>query len=504
LAILEDALQAVADDVIPGDIIFKLYDTYGFPVDLTNDIARERGLTLDSEGYEAAMATQRQRSQDHAGFKVDYSQSVSIGGETDFLGYDVDEADGTVLAILVDGESVDALCTDQTGVVILDCTPFYGESGGQVGDCGHLSSATATADVTDTTKAQGHHLHHLTVTHGELTVGDRVHANIDADLRNRTRLNHSATHLLHEALRRELGDHILQKGSLVDSQRLRFDFSHGEPLSNEVLGRVTQVVNEQIRNNAGVSTDLMSMDAAVEAGAMALFGEKYGEEVRVLTMGSENFSVELCGGTHVSRTGDIGLFWITSESGVASGVRRIEAVTGDAALAAFASLSAQMQQVCSVLKAAPDTLATKVESLRVEVRDLEKEAVRLRQKLATSSGGDLTQDAVEVGGIKVLAAQLEGATVATLRDTLDQCKNKLGTGVILLAAVEDGKITLVAGVTPDAIDRVKAGDVIKHFANLLGGKGGGRPDMAQGGGSDVAALPDVLASFPAWIATQLG
>jgi alanyl-tRNA synthetase len=504
MAILEDALRAVADDVIPGDVIFKLYDTYGFPVDLTNDIARERGLTLDSEGYEAAMATQRQRSQDHAGFKVDYSQSVSIDGETDFLGYEVDEADGTVLAILVDGESVDALDTDQRGVVILDCTPFYGESGGQVGDCGHLSSATATADVTDTTKAQGHHLHHLTVTDGTLTVGDRVHANIDADLRNRTRLNHSATHLLHEALRRELGDHILQKGSLVDSQRLRFDFSHKESLSSEVLSRVTQVVNEQIRKNAGVSTDIMSMDEAVEAGAMALFGEKYGEEVRVLTMGSENFSVELCGGTHVSRTGDIGLFWITSESGVASGVRRIEAVTGDAALAAFASLSAQMQQVCSVLKTAPDTLATKVEGLRVEVRDLEREAARLRQKLATSSGGDLTQDAVEVGGIKVLAAQLEGATVATLRDTLDQCKNKLGTGVILLAAVEDGKITLVAGVTPDAIDRIKAGDVIKHFANQLGGKGGGRPDMAQGGGSDVAGLPDVLASFPEWIATQLG
>ncbi|MBT7313860.1 MAG: alanine--tRNA ligase, partial [Halieaceae bacterium] len=409
MAILEDALRAVADDVIPGDVIFKLYDTYGFPVDLTNDIARERGLTLDSEGYEAAMATQRQRSQDHAGFKVDYSQSVSIGGETNFLGYEVDEADGTVLAILIDGESVDALGTDQTGVVILDSTPFYGESGGQVGDCGHLSSATATAEVTDTTKAQGHHLHHLTVTHGTLTVGDPVHANIDADLRNRTRLNHSATHLLHEALRRELGDHILQKGSLVDSQRLRFDFSHGEPVSSEVLATVTQVVNEQIRKNAAVSTDIMSMDAAVKAGAMALFGEKYGDEVRVLTMGSENFSVELCGGTHVSRTGDIGLFWITSESGVASGVRRIEAVTGGAALAAFASLSTQMQQVCSVLKAVPDTLATKVESLRSELRDLEKEAARLRQKLATSSGGDLTQDAVEVSGIKVLAAQLEGA-----------------------------------------------------------------------------------------------
>ena len=503
MAILEDALRAVADDVIPGDVIFKLYDTYGFPVDLTNDIARERGLTLDSEGYEAAMATQRQRSQDHAGFKVDYSQSVSIGGETNFLGYEVDEADGSVLAILIGGESVDALGTDQTGVVILDCTPFYGESGGQVGDCGHLSSATATAEVTDTTKAQGHHLHHLTVTHGTLTVGDQVHANIDAGLRNRTRLNHSATHLLHEALRRELGDHILQKGSLVDSQRLRFDFSHGEPVSSEVLAQVTQVVNEQIRKNAAVSTDIMSMDAAVEAGAMALFGEKYGDQVRVLTMGSDNFSVELCGGTHVSRTGDIGLFWITSESGVASGVRRIEAVTGGAALAAFASLSTQMQQVCSVLKAVPDTLATKVESLRAEVRDLEKEAARLRQKLATSSGGDLTQDAVEVSGIKVLAAQLEGATVATLRDTLDQCKNKLGTGVILLAAVEDGKITLVAGVTPDATDRIKAGDVIKHFANQLGGKGGGRPDMAQGGGSDVGALPDVLASLPAWIATQL-
>jgi alanyl-tRNA synthetase len=504
MAILEDALRAVADDVIPGDVIFKLYDTYGFPVDLTNDIARERGLSLDTEGYEAAMATQRQRSQDHAGFKVDYNQSVSIGGETTFLGYEVDEAEGTVLAIVVDGESVDALGTDQTGVVILDSTPFYGESGGQVGDCGHLSSANATAEVTDTTKAQGHHLHHLTVTRGTLTVGDQVQASIDADLRNRTRLNHSATHLLHEALRRELGDHILQKGSLVDSQRLRFDFSHGEPVSSEMLATVTQVVNEQIRKNAAVSTDIMSMDAAVEAGAMALFGEKYGDEVRVLTMGSDSFSVELCGGTHVSRTGDIGLFWITSESGVASGVRRIEAVTGDAALAAFAALSTQMQQVCSVLKAAPDNLTTKVESLRAEVRDLEKEAARLRQKLATSSGGDLTQDAAEVGGIKVLAAQLEGATVATLRDTLDQCKNKLGTGVILLAAVEDGKITLVAGVTSDATDRIKAGDVIKHFANQLGGKGGGRPDMAQGGGSDVAALPDVLASFPAWIATQLG
>ncbi len=504
MAILEEALEGIHNDTIPGDIIFKLYDTYGFPVDLTNDIARERGLSLDLEGYEAAMAAQRQRSQDHAGFKVDYSQSLSVEGETEFLGYESDRAEAVIKAILVDGVSVDALEADQSGVVILDRTPFYGESGGQVGDCGRLTAGSASADVTDTTKAQGHHLHHVTVTSGALSQGDQVDAQIDSALRNRTRLNHSATHLLHEALRRELGDHILQKGSLVDSQRLRFDFSHSEPVPAESLARVTAVVNEQIRANEGVSTELMSMDQAVEAGAMALFGEKYGDEVRVLTMGADRFSVELCGGTHVARTGDIGLFLITAESGVASGVRRIEAVTGEAALAHVASLTEDMQSVCGALKATPDTAAAKVDALRAEVRELEKESARLRQKLATSAGGDLTEDAVDVGGVKVLAAQVEGATSSTLRDTLDQCKNKLGTGVILLAAVEDGKIALVAGVTPDTTDRVKAGDIIKQFAGQLGGKGGGRPDMAQGGGSDVAALPGVLASLPEWVANQLG
>jgi alanyl-tRNA synthetase len=485
-------------------VIFKLYDTFGFPVDLTNDIARERGLSLDIEGYEAAMASQRQRSQDHAGFKVDYSQSITLEGETDFLGYETDQAEGAVLAILVDGVEQGSLEADQSGVVILDRTPFYGESGGQVGDCGRLAAADGAADVTDTTKAQGHHLHHVTVTAGSIRVGDRVDSQIDATLRNRTRLNHSATHLLHEALRRELGDHILQKGSLVDSQRLRFDFSHGEPVSAETLASITAMVNDQVRANAEVSTQLMSMDDAIAAGAMALFGEKYGDEVRVLTMGADRFSVELCGGTHVSRTGDIGLFWITGEAGVASGVRRIEAVTGEAALTHVATMSQTMQSVCGALKATPETAPGKVEALRAEVRDLEKESARLRQKLATSTGGDLTQDAVEVAGIKVLAAQIEGATASTLRDTLDQCKNKLGTGVILLAAVDEGKIALVAGVTSDTTDRVKAGDVIKHFAGELGGKGGGRPDMAQGGGSDVAALPAVLASVPQWIATQLG
>ena len=504
MAILEEALAGISDTVIPGAVIFKLYDTYGFPVDLTNDIARERGLSLDLEGYEEAMAAQRQRSQDHAGFKVDYSQTLNVEGETEFLGYETDQAAGAVVAILVDGVSVKCLEADQSGVVILDRTPFYGESGGQVGDCGQLVAAGTTVDVTDTTKSQGHHLHHVTVTSGSLKVGDEVDARIDATVRNRTRLNHSATHLLHEALRRELGDHILQKGSLVDSQRLRFDFSHGEPVSAQALAKITDMVNEQVRANAAVTTELMNMEAAIEAGAMALFGEKYGEEVRVLTMGADRFSVELCGGTHVERTGDIGLFWITGESGIASGVRRIEALTGEAALAHVSRLSFDMQSVCGALKASPETALSKVEALRSELRDLEKESTRLRQKLATSAGGDLTQSAVEIAGIKVLAAQVDGATAASLRDTLDQCKNKLGSGVILLAAVEEGKIALVAGVTPDATDRVKAGDVIKHFAGLLGGKGGGRPDMAQGGGSDVAALPSVLATLPEWVSTQLG
>jgi alanyl-tRNA synthetase len=504
MAILEEALEQIADQTIPGDVIFKLYDTYGFPVDLTNDIARERGLSLDIEGYEAAMDSQRQRSQDHAGFKVDYNQSITLEGETHFLGYEDDQAEGTVLAILVDGVEQTSLQADQSGVVILDRTPFYGESGGQVGDGGRLTAADGAGDVTDTTKAQGHHLHHVTATVGSIKVGDTVDAQIDSTLRDRTRLNHSATHLLHEALRRQLGDHILQKGSLVDSQRLRFDFSHGEPLPAETLASITSMVNDQVRANAEVSTELMSMDDAIAAGAMALFGEKYGDEVRVLTMGDDRFSVELCGGTHVSRTGDIGLFWITGEAGVASGVRRIEAVTGEAALAHVATMSQTMQSVCGALKATPETASGKVEALRAEVRDLEKESARLRQKLATSTGGDLTQDAVEVKGIKVLAAQIEGATASTLRDTLDQCKNKLGTGVILLAALEEGKIALVAGVTSDTTDRIKAGDVIKHFAGELGGKGGGRPDMAQGGGSDVAALPTVLASLPEWVAAQLG
>ncbi len=503
MAILNDALAGLDGTVIPGDVVFKLYDTYGFPVDLTNDIARERDLTLDLDGYEAAMAEQRQRSQEGGSFKVDYNASLQLDGETTFLGYESTEATGTVVAVLRDNEPVEQLAADESGVVVLDQTPFYGESGGQVGDCGYLRAEGVVLEVRDTTKAQGHHLHHVRVTEGAIKVGDSVLADVDAALRSRIRLNHSATHLMHAALRKVLGEHVTQKGSLVDGERLRFDFSHGEALTSDDLIAITRMVNEQIRANTPVTTENMSMDDAVAAGAMALFGEKYGDEVRVLTMGVDRFSVELCGGTHVARTGDIGLFLTTSESGVASGVRRIEAITGEAALEYAREAFQTVHDVQGVVKATPSNVVEKVAALRDEARGLEKEVARLKQKLATSSGGDLTSNAVAVGDIKVLAARLDGADVPTLRDTLDQCKNKLGSAVVLLAAADGDKISLVSGVTKDLTDKVKAGDLMREYATRLGGKGGGRPDMAQGGGSDVAALNDALASLAAWVEAQV-
>ena len=503
MAILDETLGELKGSVIPGEVIFRLYDTYGFPVDLTNDIARERDLTLDLDGYESEMEQQRRRSQEGGSFKVDYSAVVALDGETVFLGYETTSAQAHIVALLHDGEKVERLTDGQEGIVVLDQTPFYGESGGQVGDCGFFSCDSNRADVRDTTKSQGHHLHHVRVTAGVLTVGQAVSANVDPSVRQRIRLNHSATHLLHEALRRVLGAHVAQKGSLVDSERLRFDFSHGEAVSAEQLARITAMVNDEIRSNTPAQTQVMSMDDAVAAGATALFGEKYGDEVRVLSMGTEGFSVELCGGTHVERTGDIGLMLITAESGVASGVRRIEAVTGELALDLVKQSQIQLNDVCFELKANPQNLIEKAGSLRAELKGLEKEIARLKQKLATSSGGDLTANAVNVSGINVLAAHLEGADVGTLRDTLDQCKNKLGTSAILLAAVEGDKISLVAGVSKDATDRIRAGDIIKEFAGRLGGKGGGRPDMAQGGGNDVAGLTAAVAAFPGWVAENL-
>jgi len=503
MQILEEALSGLQGSEIPGELVFKLYDTYGFPTDLTNDIARERGLSLDMAGYDAAMARQRTRSQESGSFKVDYSSVLTLEGSTQFTGYDSVTGQGRVTALLRDGEQVDSLETDESGVVVLDSTPFYGESGGQVGDCGRLSGPGVRLDVVDTTKTSGHHLHHVKVLQGPVRVGDMVEAQVDDTLRQRIRRNHSATHLLHAALRRVLGEHVTQKGSLVDSERLRFDFSHPQAVSAAELKTIEQLVNAQIRANTAVSTRLMSMEDAVAAGAMALFGEKYGDEVRVLAMGEDDFSVELCGGIHVDRTGDIGLLRVTGESGVASGVRRVEAVTGSAALALFDAVEQRLAAVCEVVKGNPDNVADKVAALRGENRELEKEIGRLKQKLASSAGGDLTAGAVEVAGIRVLAANVEGADAKSLRDTLDQCKNKLGSGVILLAAVTDDKVALAAGVTPDLTGRVKAGDLMREFAQRLGGKGGGRPDMAQGGGSDVAALPAVLKDVPAWVESVL-
>jgi alanyl-tRNA synthetase len=503
MQILEDALAGLKGSVIPGELVFKLYDTYGFPTDLTNDIARERKLTLDMAGYDAAMAAQRARSQEGGSFKVDYNDVLKLEGSTAFTGYDSLAGEGVVTALLRDGAEVDALAADESGVLVLDRTPFYGESGGQVGDTGYLGAKNLRLEVVNTTKGSDQHLHHVKVLEGSVKRGDKLFAQVDASVRQRTRLNHSATHLLHAALRRVLGEHVQQKGSLVDSQRLRFDFSQPEAIGAEQLKAIEAMVNEQIRANTAVQTRLMSMDDAVASGAMALFGEKYGEEVRVLSMGEDDFSVELCGGTHAERTGDIGLLRIVSESGVASGVRRIEAVTGSGALALVDHQEEQLAAVCELVKGNTENVAAKVAALRSDNRELEKEIARLKQKLASSAGSDLTAGVVDVQGIKVLAANVDGADAKSLRDTLDQCKSKLGSAVILLSAVTGDTIVLTAGVTKDLTDRVKAGDLMREFAGRLGGKGGGKPDMAQGGGTDVRALPEVLKAVPDWVSSQL-
>ncbi len=502
MAILEEALADLDGSVIPGEVVFRLYDTYGFPVDLTNDIARERELSLDMDGYEVAMEEQRKRSQDAGSFAIDYNDVLKLDGHTEFTGYQGTEGSGTVTAILKGGEMVDTASTGDEAVLVLDRTPFYGESGGQVGDSGYLGSGDSRFEVRDTTKGSDQHLHHGVMLSGSISVGDTLEATVDAGVRQATALNHSATHLLHAALRNVLGDHVQQKGSLVDSQRLRFDFSHPQAVTREELKAIEDMVNEQIRANSEVTTRLMGMDAAMEAGALALFGEKYGEEVRVLNMGGD-FSVELCGGTHVDRTGDIGLMRITSESGISAGVRRLEAVTGAQAIDAFDVAEDKLAQIGELVKGDTGNVVDKVGALRAANRELEKEIKQLKQKLASSAGGDLASQAVEVNGAKVLAASLDGADPKSLRDTVDQLKNKLGSGVILLAAVDGDKIALTAGVTRDLTDKVRAGDLMREFAGRLGGKGGGRPDMAQGGGSDVGALAATLAAVPEWVQDQL-
>ncbi|RTZ77203.1 MAG: alanine--tRNA ligase, partial [Gammaproteobacteria bacterium] len=462
MKILEEAIEHLEGDTIPGELVFKLYDTYGFPADLTADIARERGLHIDEVGFEREMNAQRERARAASQFGVDQQAQVAVEGETDFTGYERLSDEATIIGLFRDGESVDSLKKGEQGMVVLDKTPFYAESGGQVGDRGELSvlGDDGRFQVEDTRKQGGSVFGHIgRVTQGRLRVGDAVLAQVDAANRRAIALNHSATHLLHAALRRVLGDHVQQKGSLVEAERLRFDFSHFEPLTREQLNAIERLVNEQIRNNYVVETRIMALEDAKQAGAMALFGEKYDEQVRVLRMG--DFSTELCGGTHVKAVGDIGLFKIVSEGGIASGVRRIEAVTGERAVEWVEQAENRLQHIASLVKAGAEDLEEKVQTLVEKSRRQEKEIERLKAKLASAAGSDLASQAVQVGDTRVLAAQLEGADVKTLRDTLDQLKNKLGSAVIVLAAVNDGKVSLVAGVTKDRTDRVKAGDLVK-------------------------------------------
>lgn len=491
LKILEQDLAGLSGSVIPGDVVFKLYDTYGFPADLTADIARERELTIDEEGFEREMEAQRQRARASSAFGMDYNSLVKVDGDTRFLGYQGYSGAGQIVALFKDGQAVDSLQEGEEGVVVLDQTPFYAESGGQIGDCGYLEGAGVRFDVRDTTKAGGAFLHHGVVAKGSLSAGASVKAEVEGEVRQATALNHSATHLLHAALRQVLGEHVQQKGSLVDSQRLRFDFSHFEAIKPEQLKALEDIVNAEIRKNSAVDTEETDIETAKAKGAMALFGEKYGDQVRVLSMG-DGFSVELCGGTHVSRTGDIGLFKITSEGGVAAGVRRIEAVTGAAALAYLNGAEEQLKEVAGLVKGSRDNLLDKLSALVERNRQLEKELEQLKAKAASAAGNDLAASAVDVKGVKVLAARLDLDGDALLA-LVDQLKNKLGRAVILLGGALEGKVTLVAGVTQDLTGQLKAGDLMKQAAAAVGGKGGGRPDMARGGGTDAAALEQALA-----------
>ncbi|MEW8550025.1 MAG: alanine--tRNA ligase [Candidatus Thiodiazotropha endolucinida] len=503
MKILEEAIEELDGKVIPGELVFKLYDTYGFPRDLTADIARERELTIDQSGFDEAMSAQRERAQAASQFGVVANVDLGLEEETRFSGYDHLEKQGRVVALLRDGESVSALQQGESGMVFLDNTSFYAESGGQVGDQGVLEGDGLLFEVDDTLKQGGELFAHIgKLEEGTLAVGDKVTAQVNAYTRQATALNHSATHLLHAALRRELGEHVTQKGSLVDAERLRFDFSHFEPITREQLQSIEQLVNLQIRHNHLVATQLMSLDQAKASGAMALFGEKYADQVRVLSMG--DFSTELCGGTHVNAVGDIGLFKITAESGIAAGVRRIEAITGQRAVEWMEADEERVQRIAEMIKSGRDEIEDKLEQILVRNRKLEKELEQLKGKLASAAGTDLAAGAVSVGEVKVLAANLDGADAKSLREIMDQLKNKLGTAVILLAATTGGKVSLVAGVTKDLTAQMKAGDLVKLAAEKVDGKGGGRPDMAQAGGSNPAALPQALEIVEPWVRKQLG
>jgi alanyl-tRNA synthetase len=498
LRLFDDLAAQARDRQIPGEAVFKLYDTYGFPADLTADLARERGLSLDMAGFETEMARQKARARAASQFGGSAFDQLELEGKTDFTGYEGFEDQSTLVALYRDGEERDSLGAGESGLVILDVTPFYAESGGQVGDTGVIETEHARFEVQDTQKhGDGVIGHHGRVLSGELQVGDQVTARVDGERRGATALHHSATHLLHAALRRVLGDHVQQRGSLVGPERLRFDFSHFEPISREQQRAIEHLVNREIRNNHMVETRIMELEDAKRSGAVALFGEKYGEQVRVLRMG--DFSVELCGGTHVRAVGDIGLFKILSETGISSGVRRIEAVAGEQALRWVEDEENRLRRIAELVKGSPLDVDEKVSQLAERARRLEKELEQLKGKLASAAGSELADRAIDINGVKVLAAQLEGVDPKSLRDTLDQLKNKLGSGVLVLATENAGKASLIAGVTKDLTDRFKAGDLIKIVAAAVDGKGGGRPDMAQAGGNNPAAIPASLALVEPWV-----
>lgn len=507
MKILEESIHNLKGNKISGEAVFKLYDTYGFPVDLTADIAREKNLEIDEEGFEVAMEAQRERGRSASQFGVDYNKDVQVNSESTFTGYEKIEQNSSVVELIVDTAPVDVIQSGQNAIVVLDETPFYAESGGPVGDTGFLRTDKATFAVQDTQKQGKAVLHIGTLVSGELKTDDCVHAVIDNDKRDAIRRNHSATHLMHAALRSVLGKHVQQKGSLVDDQRLRFDFSHSEAVKRDEIIQIEQIVNQQVRINTATSSNEMSIDKAKTMGAMALFGEKYGDVVRVVTMGkdfdNEVFSTELCGGVHVDRVGDIGFFKIINETGIASGVRRIEAVTGDQAVFWAEQKEQQINDVANLIKCAPEEINTKAEQLVSQLREQKKLVEQLKAKLASQAGSDLSDEAEEIGGVKILTAHVEGADTKSLRDTLDQLKNKLGTAAIVLATEDNGKVVLIAGVTKDKTKEIKAGDLVNVAAAEVGGKGGGRPDMAQAGGSDVTKIPQALAAAKSWLVQQL-
>jgi alanyl-tRNA synthetase len=499
MGVLEGALHR-EDRMLDGETVFRLYDTFGFPVDLTADIARERGVQVDFAGFESAMESQRERAR--AASRFQSTRGVEYEGQvTKFDGYETLNEQASVVALYRDGTSVDRLEAGEVGIVVLDRTPFYAESGGQVGDRGILvttSSPFATVKVVDTQKIRAEVFgHHGQLVKGELKVGDVINAQVDLRLRNATIFNHSATHLMHAALRKVLGDHVQQKGSLVDEHKTRFDFSHPKPMKSEDIARVESIVNEEIRRNLPVKARVMKYDDAIKAGAMALFGEKYGDEVRVIGMG--DFSTELCGGTHVSRSGDIGLFKIVLETGVAAGIRRLEAVTAHTAVDYVQKRESQFSEIAAALKAAPEEVEHRLVQVLENVKRLEKELARLKSKIASAQGDDLADQAVSVGSAKVLAAHLDGADLKTLRETVDKLKDKLQSAVIVLGSSQNGKVSLIAGVTGNLTSTLKAGDLVNFVAGQVGGKGGGRADMAQAGGTDAAALPQALASVENWV-----